>query len=168
MDSLIDYNKNVSRYVFVVRAEDNASEFIKTHCAAYGIHDVKIVEPDHMTDGQATTCMLAIPYCDEDDAIMVYNIDTYVESNEMKYEDISGDGHIPGFHADGDHWSFVRLDSNGKAVEVREKKRISDNCTLVLIISLQQNCTRNFMKNTIQMIPIWRKMRSILHRFIIL
>ena len=63
MDSLIDYNKNVNRYVFVVRAEDDASEFIKTHCASYGIHDVKIVELDHMTDGQATTCMLAIPYC---------------------------------------------------------------------------------------------------------
>ena len=109
MDSLIDYNKNVNRYVFVVRAEDDASEFIKTHCASYGIHDVKIVELDHMTDGQATTCMLAI---------------------EMKYANISGDGHIPCFHADGDHWSFVKLDSNGKAVEVREKKRISDNCTL--------------------------------------
>ena len=73
MDSLIGYNKNVDRYVFVVRAEDHAEEFIKKHCAAYGIHDVKIVELDHMTDGQATTCMLAIPYCDEDSSIMVYN-----------------------------------------------------------------------------------------------
>ena len=52
---------------------------------------MKIVELDHMTDGQATTCMLAIPYCDENSSIMVYNIDTYVEPNEMKYEDISGD-----------------------------------------------------------------------------
>ena len=130
MDSLVGYNKNVDRYVFVVRAEDHAEEFIKTHCAAYGIHDVKIVELDHMTDGQATTCMLAIPYCDENSSIMVYNIDTYVEPNEMKYEDISGDGHIPCFHADGEHWSFVKLNSEGKAVEVREKKRISDNCTL--------------------------------------
>lgn len=130
MDSLVGYNKHVDRYVFVVRAEDHAEEFIKQHCAAYGILDVKIVELDHMTDGQATTCMMAIPYCDENDSIMVYNIDTYVEPNEMKYEDISGDGHIPCFHADGDHWSFVKLNSEGKAVEVREKKRISDNCTL--------------------------------------
>ena len=42
-----------------------------------------------MTDGQATTCMLAIPYCNLNDAIVVYNIDTYVEPGEMKYEDIS-------------------------------------------------------------------------------
>ena len=129
---------------------------------------MKIVELDHMTDGQATTCMLAIPYCDEDDSIMVYNIDTYVESNEMKYANISGDGHIPCFHADGDHWSFVKLDSNGKAVEVREKKRISDNCTLGAYYFLQQNCTRNFTKNIIRIIAIWKKLKSTLLRFIIL
>ncbi|WP_333563187.1 glycosyltransferase family 2 protein [Clostridium fessum] len=130
MDSLIGYNKIVSRYVFVVRKEDEAEAFIKEHCARYGIHDVKIVEIDHMTDGQATTCMLAIPYCNLNDAIVVYNIDTYVEPGEMKYEDISGDGHIPCFHAEGDHWSFAKLDNAGKVIEVREKVRISDNCTL--------------------------------------
>ena len=48
----------------------------------------------------------------------------------MKYADISGEGHIPCFHADGDHWSFVKLNDEGKVIEVREKKRISDNCTL--------------------------------------
>lgn len=130
MDSLIGYNHYVSKYVFVVRKEDKAEKFIREKMHKYGINDVEIVEIDYLTDGQATTCMLAIPYCDLNEAIMVYNIDTYVEPYEMKYEDISGDGNIPCFHAEGDHWSFVKLDQNGKAVEVREKKRISDNCTL--------------------------------------
>ncbi len=130
MDSLRGYNDHVSKYVFVVRAEDGASEFVRTQCAKYGINDVELVELDYMTDGQATTCMLAMPYCDQEQGIMVYNIDTYVEPYEMKYDDISGDGHIPCFHADGNHWSFARLDENYKVVEVREKVRISDNCTL--------------------------------------
>ena len=130
MDSLIGYNKYVSKYVFVVRAEDNSEKFIRQKCSQYGISDISIVELDSMTDGQATTCMLALPYCDPDKAILVYNIDTYVEPYQMKYEDISGDGHIPCFHADGDHWSFVRLNDEQQAVEVREKVRISDNCTL--------------------------------------
>lgn len=130
LDSLLGYNEHVSKYVFVVRKEDGSANFIRKQCAKYGIHNVDLVELDHMTDGQATTCMLAIPYCNPDDAIIVYNIDTYVEPYEMKYEDISGDGHIPCFHADGDHWSFAKLDENGKVIEVREKERISDNCTL--------------------------------------
>ena len=130
MDSLIGYNENVEKYVFVVRKEDDSAAFIKEKCAEYGINNVDIVEIDYMTDGQATTCMLAIPYCAPEKPIMVYNIDTYVEPYEMKYGDISGDGHIPCFHADGDHWSFAKLDENGKVTEVREKVRISDNCTL--------------------------------------
>lgn len=130
MDSLIGYNRHVSKYVFVVRKEDNTENFIKDKMKKYGIDDVEVIDIDYLTDGQATTCMLAIPYCDPDKAIMVYNIDTYVEPNEMKYEDIKGDGHIPCFHAEGDHWSFAKLDDRGNVTEVREKVRISDNCTL--------------------------------------
>ena len=110
MDSLVGYNHYVSKYVFVVRKEDKAENFIREKMNKYGINDVEIVEIDYLTDGQAATCMLAIPYCDLNEAIMVYNIDTYVEPYEMKYEDISGDGNIPCFHAEWDHWSFVKLD----------------------------------------------------------
>lgn len=130
MDSLIGYNKKVSKYIFVVRKEDDSEKFIREHMANYGISNIEIIGIDYLTDGQATTCMLAIPHCDPDEEILVYNIDTYVEPNEMKYEDISGDGHIPCFHAEGDHWSFAKLDENGNVIEVREKQRISDNCTL--------------------------------------
>lgn len=130
MDSLVDYNSHASKYVFVVRKEDNARDFIEEKCETYNIENVKVIEIDYMTDGQATTCMLAIPYCNPNDAIMVYNIDTYVKPGEMKYAEISGEGHIPCFHAEGNHWSFVKVDNKGNAVEVREKERISDNCTL--------------------------------------
>lgn len=130
MDSLLGYNAQVSKYVFVVRKEDGAGDFIREQCAGYGIEDVDLIELEEMTDGQATTCMKAIPCCDPEESIMVYNIDTYIEPYELKYEEISGEGHIPCFHASGDHWSFARLDEAGRVVEVREKERISDNCTL--------------------------------------
>lgn len=129
MDSLLGYNDFVSKYIFVVRKEDKACQFIETQCRKYGVA-FDIVEIDRPTDGQATTCMLALTYCDPNSQIMIYNIDTYVEPWQLRYEDISGDGYLPCFHEVGDHWSFVRLDDRGKAVEVREKKRISDNCTL--------------------------------------
>ncbi len=130
MDSLLDFNGYISKYVFVVRAEDRAGNFIRRQCEKYEIRNVELVELDHMTDGQATTCMRAISCCNPDESVMVYNIDTYVEPYEMKYADISGDGYIPCFQAEGTHFSFARLDENGKVAEVREKVRISDNCTL--------------------------------------
>lgn len=130
MDSLLGYNEYVSKYIFVVRREDQSAEFIRKQSRRYGIRETEVLEIDYMTDGQATTCMLAIPLCDPEEPVLIYNIDTYVEPYEMKYEDISGGGHIPCFHAEGEHWSFARLDEKGNVAEVREKVRISDNCTL--------------------------------------
>lgn len=130
MNSLLGYNKYVSKYIFIVRKQDNARRFIEAKCEKYDLPQIKIVEIEHSTDGQATTCKLAFQYCDNDESIMIYNIDTYVEPYEMKYEDIKGDGYIPCFRAEGTHWSFAKINESGEVVEVREKERISDNCTL--------------------------------------
>lgn len=133
MMSLTDFNKqNNVKYIFIVRKESNAHNFIINQMKQFGNFDIKIVEIDYLTDGQATTAMLAEPYWNENDEMIIYNIDTYIESDTMKYSDISGDGFIPCFKAPGDHWSFVKLDKNNNAVEVREKQRISDNCTVGL------------------------------------
>ena len=48
----------------------------------------------------------------------------------MNYKELKGDGFIPCFNGEGTHWSFVKLSDNGSAIEVKEKERISDNCTL--------------------------------------
>jgi dTDP-glucose pyrophosphorylase len=130
MDSLVGYNDHVQQYVFVVRREDQAASFIREKSKNFGIADPKIVELDYLTDGQATTALLGMAELEEELPIMIYNIDTYVEPNELKYADIQGDGYIPCFHAEGTHWSFVKLNEFQNVVEVREKQRISDNCTL--------------------------------------
>lgn len=132
MESLKGYYDEKNAYFFIVRKEDAARDFIESAAQKCGIDKSKVtvIEIDYLTDGQATTALLAGKYWDADDSLMIYNIDTYVESYEMKAEDIEGDGYIPCFKAEGDHWSFVKLDSNNDAVEVREKVRISDNCTL--------------------------------------
>lgn len=130
MDSLLGFKEKTLKYIFIVRKEDDASNFIKEKCRYYNINDLEILEIDYLTDGQATTCLLAIPHLNVNDAIMVYNIDTYVEPYEMKWQDIKGDGFIPCFQAEGTHWSFVKTDKQGKVIEVREKERISNNCTL--------------------------------------
>lgn len=130
MESLKGFQNPENTYIFVVRKEDNAQQFIEETCAKMGIENVRVLGIDYLTDGQATTAMLAKDMWDRQSALLIYNIDTYVEAYEMKEEQIAGDGFIPCFHAPGDHWSFARLDEQGKVVEVREKQRISDNCTL--------------------------------------
>lgn len=130
--SLEGFKKEIKRYIFIVLRDLNqdVEDFIKQKCEKLGIKSYKIILLDELTDGQATTAMLAKKYWQDDERLLIYNIDTYVEANCMNSENLYGDGFIPCFKAQGEHWSFVKLNEKGKVVKVKEKERISDNCTL--------------------------------------
>ena len=130
MESLADFRRPEDTYLFILRREDRAADFIREKCLAMGIGRIQIIELDEMTDGQATTAMLGAAYWDKESPLLVYNIDTYVEAGQMRPEQFCGDGFIPCFCGEGDHWSFVRLSEDGRAAEVREKVHISDYCTI--------------------------------------
>lgn len=130
--SLQGFAACAARYIFIAMRDESADveTFIAEQCKALGIADYKLLLLDYLTDGQATTAELASKYWNPEHALLIYNIDTYVLPGAMNAAELKGDGFIPCFLGKGDHWSFVRLDETGKAVEVREKTRISENCTL--------------------------------------
>lgn len=130
--SLEGYRDRADKYIFIaMKDETNDVEgFIMDKCRTLGIREPGVILLDYLTDGQATTAMLAAKYWDREHALLIYNIDTYVEAGEMNSGELKGDGFIPCFKAEGDHWSFVRLDDEGRVAEIKEKKRISDHCTL--------------------------------------
>lgn len=130
--SLEGYTDRVDKYVFLAMEDEtvDVEGFVRGKCAELGIENYELILLDHLTDGQATTALLANQYWDPAHALLVYNIDTYVEAGEMNWQELKGDGFIPCFQAPGDHWSFVRLDDDGRVVEIKEKQRISPYCTL--------------------------------------
>lgn len=132
MISLEGYKDDVDQYIFIAMKDDtcDVESFINEKCEKLGFQNYRVIILDYLTDGQATTAMMAKRYWNPDHALLIYNIDTYVEAGEMNSAELKGDGFIPCFQAAGDHWSFVRLDESGKVVEIKEKKRISNYCTL--------------------------------------
>lgn len=132
MISLDGFRDRTAQYIFLAREEKGieVERFIEEKCKDLGIVNYWIILLDYLTDGQATTALLARKYWNPLHGLLIYNIDTYVEVGEMKSSDLCGDGFIPCFEASGDHWSFVRLDERGKVVEIKEKERISNYCTL--------------------------------------
>lgn len=119
------------QFVFIYRiSNDDTEVFIAQECSALGITDYKMVGISERTDGQASTVMLVSHLLQEDDAVCIYNIDTYVREGQIKIKDISSSsfGFIPAFEAIGDKWSFVKLLEPGsnQVVEVSEKVRISE------------------------------------------
>lgn len=130
--SLNGFAGEAVQYIFIALKDEknDVKSFIDTQCKQIGISDYRIIILDYLTDGQATTAMLAEKYWNPENALLIYNIDTYVEPGEMNSAELKGDGFIPCFRGEGDHWSFVRLDASGQVVEIKEKERISDYCTL--------------------------------------
>lgn len=107
--SLSGYRENVYQYIFIAMKDKlyDAESFITRKCGELGIETYHVIILDELTDGQATTAMMAQKYWNLQHALLIYNIDTYVEAGEMNSAALKGDGFIPCFQAEGNHWSFV-------------------------------------------------------------
>jgi dTDP-glucose pyrophosphorylase len=132
MISLSDLFKKTTKTVFIVQREDNARQFLKRMSEKLKVPNPLLIEIDGLTDGQASSAMLAEQLWEEKEELLIYNIDTYVDPRYLRYSQIKGDGFIPCFDGIGDHWSFVRVGLDGIAMEVKEKSRISNNATIGL------------------------------------
>lgn len=147
MLSLEDFFSN--EFIFIVRKGFYSKSFIEKESTQIGIRNYKIVEIEYLTDGQATTAFCADSYIDGNDSCIIYNIDTYVEPKVIKKSDISitVDGFIPVIQAKGNRWSFVRVDENGRVVEVAEKVPISDLATIGLYYFKSWNLYKSLYNN---------------------
>ncbi len=132
--SLKNFMKIENTFIFIARKEDDAGEFIKKECELMAIDNYRLVEVEMTTDGQATTVLYAKDEIqNRENSILIYNIDTHVSPDFLSPDSIQkGDGWIPCFPGKGKHWSFAKLNQNGRVVEVREKQRISDHATIGL------------------------------------
>ena len=130
LDSLRAFFGPGHRFLFIARRAEDPEAYIEEECRALGIrrHGVRLL--DRPTDGQATTAMLAEGDFPGGEPFAVFNIDTHVQPGLMAPGDVRGDGWIPCFPAEGDRWSFVRTDATGRAVEVREKVRVSPHASV--------------------------------------
>jgi len=117
-------------FIFIAQKKHKSEDFIREECRDLGITNFKILQISETTDGQATTAYLADSLIDDSEPVIIYNIDTYVEEGELLKKDIRGDGFIPVFCAEGDKWSFVKVNDKGYVTAVAEKKRISELATI--------------------------------------
>ncbi|MEL7346383.1 MAG: glycosyltransferase family 2 protein [Pseudomonadota bacterium] len=120
-------------FSFAVREGLGAPEYLRARCKALGIAVGEILSLDGVTDGQATTARLLADRAPAEAPFAIYNIDTFVTPYAMQPPDPAAlAGWIPCFPGPGEGWSFARLDTAGRVVEVREKQRISPHATVGL------------------------------------
>jgi len=117
--------------ILITRRFEGIEEELHEKAATLGFQNREVIVIEEVTRGQAETATLAAPFfAKEDDSILIFNTDTYIDPKTLKPSDIRGAGWIPTFNAPGDKWSFVDADESGRARRTTEKVRISDDCSV--------------------------------------
>lgn len=119
-------------FIFIIRKEILDLEFLNVQCKKLGILKFKVKVIEEATNGQATTAYLADEFVNDEEECVVYNIDTYVRPNEILKSQIKEefDGFIPVIVAEGNRWSFVKVNEDGKVIDIAEKVPISNLATI--------------------------------------
>jgi NDP-sugar pyrophosphorylase family protein len=112
----------------------------EAHVEAYGLlpklsqwaPGSEVVAIDGLTEGAACTVLKARGFIDNDAPLMIANSDQYCEVDIDDYlaAQANRDGLIMTMTANDPKWSFVAVDKEGFALEVAEKKVISNEATV--------------------------------------
>lgn len=116
--------------ILIARNLPGISQGLNRSAAALGFERVKVIVLDEPTRGQAETAARASIAFEEDDSILIFNTDTFIDPSAISPNQIRGEGWIPTFRAEGAQWSFVDADENGMARRTTEKARISEHCSV--------------------------------------
>lgn len=120
------------KFLFLVRSDFNAAEFVENSAKEMGISNFKIVEFSEETQGQADTVYQGLAKAKDffqiDEPIYIFNIDTFRPGFE-KSSKSKDDGYLEVFEGEGDHWSFALPGEDGKVLKTTEKDRISNLCS---------------------------------------
>lgn len=88
-----------------------------------------IIETDYLTEGPASSCLLAKSYVDNEEPLLITNCDQIMtwEINKFKeyVETFDGDGFVVTYDSNTTKNSYIRVDDSGVGVELAEKKVIS-------------------------------------------
>ena len=124
-----------ANYIFIIRTSDFSEELkfilktVKPNC--------KIVEVDYITDGSVSSVLLAKEFINNDEELITTNCDQRTDWNPQQFLDFckisESDGVVVTYPYDGillgekSPYSFIELDSSGKAKRMEEKFAISEH-----------------------------------------
>ncbi len=90
----------------------------------------QLIALDEPTRGQAETVLAAAPLLEADEALLIYNCDTYTKMEaELLRRAFPYDGIIPVFASRHPCFSYVEADAQGNVLRVKEKEVISSHAT---------------------------------------
>jgi dTDP-glucose pyrophosphorylase len=118
------------QYIFIINNQNGQTEeFIQE--IKNVVPDARIVEVDYITDGPASTALLASDFINNDNPLVIANCDQIMEwEPEEFFNEINTttkDGLVVTYKVQTQKNSYVQLDEDGNAVRFAEKEIISEH-----------------------------------------
>ena len=127
-----NFEPNDNLYIVSLKSDLLKEKINKKLHLIYPSLKIYWLELENCKNGQLLSALAAIRYFGIKNELLIHNCDTSFrlnnfEFNNLKKQDIFGI--IPYFISEGENWSFINV-NNGLIQEVKEKKRISDKCSV--------------------------------------
>jgi dTDP-glucose pyrophosphorylase len=112
-------------YIFIIRDNEN----LKLHLQSM-YPDSNIISINYLTEGPASTCLLAKEQINNNQPLLIANCDQIMWWNSLAFTSFLNscpyDGLVVTYNEDTPKNSYVKLDKNGLAVRIAEKEVISN------------------------------------------
>lgn len=130
--SLKNFLNDENEIIFITLKSNNSRTFIESQMIHFKNIKWKIVELNSVTKGQAETVMYCENFLNPLNPILIYNIDTYVNPDYIKPSDYNFKSWIPSFKTNKKNLSFIKINKEGKVINVKEKEKISNIASIGL------------------------------------
>ena len=119
--------------IIIGKYSDNLESQLKTVLSKMKFK-VTFIEIEKVSNGAAQTVSFAFKHLEKENAVIVANSDQFIEISLLPFlSEIRGcknAGEILTMVATGSKWSYVRKNSEGLVIEVKEKEEISKEATV--------------------------------------
>jgi dTDP-glucose pyrophosphorylase len=116
--------------IFVINGKNNQSEELIDEIKKINYNSI-IIKIDYLTEGPASTALLASDYINNEIPLIITNCDQIMEWNVDEFkktiESTNKDGLVVTYNVNTDKNSYVKLNEEGNAIEFAEKKIISNH-----------------------------------------
>jgi dTDP-glucose pyrophosphorylase len=118
-------------YIFIVQ-EQHVIRYGLEYSLKKIIPDCTVISIDYITNGQASSILLAEEFINCDEDLLTANCDQLVDWDIEAFLSLAEncDGVIPTFEGSSTKWSYAKLDANGIVVQTAEKNPISNHATV--------------------------------------
>lgn len=118
-----------SHFLFLVRDDFSAKDFVSKELIDLGIQDYRIKIFTEETLGQADSVIKGTLDYSGNTSIIIFNIDTIRKNFFMPSSELFADGFLEVFKGEGNGWSFVEPGLDSNVLRTTEKDRISELCS---------------------------------------